>query len=63
MNVITFSLQEFAALVQEFAALEAPKTDSEADLTIWSEFLKPTKSVWPTRFSRRVPRLSGFSSS
>ena len=47
----TFSLQEFAALVQEFAGLEAPKTDSEADLTIWPEFLKPTKSVWANRFS------------
>ena len=63
MNVTTFSLQQFATLVQQFATLEAPKTDSEADLVIWSEFLKPTKSVWATFFSRRVPRLSGFSSS
>ena len=61
MNVTTFSLQEFAALVQEFAGLEAPKTDSEADLTFWPEFLKPTKSVWATFFSRRVPEYSRFS--
>ena len=62
-NVTTSALQEFAALVQEFAGLEAPKTDSEADLTIWPEFLKPTKSVWANRFSKRVPSISRFSSS
>ena len=61
MNVTTFSLQEFAGLVQEFAGLGAPKTDSEADLVISPKFLKPTKSVWATRFSRRVPEYSRFS--
>jgi len=40
------SLQQFATLVQHLATLEGPKTDSEADLTISGEFLKPTKSVW-----------------
>ena len=60
-NVTTSALQEFAALVQEFAGLEGPKTDSEADLMIWPEFLKLTKSVWATFFSRRVPEYSRFS--
>ena len=50
-------VRQLATHVRQLGTVEASRTDSEPDLTIWSEFLKPTKSVWTTFFSRPVPRL------
>ena len=45
-NDVKLGVRHTAALLRHTATLAGPKTDSEADLTISPEFLKPTKSVW-----------------